>query len=58
MRIISILAGIIMEKKEKESRYYEQSWFLKPISYDPVNNVYIGLGSKVGNAFKDGLKLK
>ncbi len=31
---------------------------LKPITYDPVNNAYIGLGEKVGNAFKDGLKLK
>ena len=31
---------------------------LKPITYDPVNHTYIGLGQKVGNAFKDGLKLK
>lgn len=31
---------------------------LKPITFDPVNNTYIGLGKKVGNAFKDGLKLK
>lgn len=31
---------------------------LKPITYDPVNNTYIGLGKKVGNAFKDGLTLK
>ena len=31
---------------------------LKPITYDPVNHAYIGLGEKVGNAFKDGLKLK
>ncbi len=31
---------------------------LKPITYDPVNNTYIGLGKKVGNAFKDGLALK
>ena len=31
---------------------------LKPISYDPVNNDYLVLGEKVGNAFKDGLKLK
>ena len=30
---------------------------LKPISYDPVNNDYLVLGEKVGNAFKDGLKL-
>ena len=31
---------------------------LKPITYDPVNHTYIGLGETVGNAFKDGLKLK
>ena len=31
---------------------------LKPITYDPVNQAYIGLGEKVGNAFKDGLTLK
>lgn len=31
---------------------------LKPITYDPVNNTYIGLGEVVGNAFKDGLALK
>ena len=31
---------------------------LKPITYDPVNSTYIGLGEKVGNAFKDGIALK
>lgn len=31
---------------------------LKPIAYDPVNHAYLGLGEKVGNAFKDGLLLK
>ena len=31
---------------------------LKPITYDPVNHTYLGLGEKVGNAFKDGLQLK
>ena len=31
---------------------------LKPISYDPVNSTYIGLGRVVGKAFSDGLKLK
>jgi flavin reductase (DIM6/NTAB) family NADH-FMN oxidoreductase RutF len=30
----------------------------KPITYDPVNNKYIALGDIVGNAFKDGAKLK
>jgi len=31
---------------------------LNPISYDPVNRHYYVLGEKVGNAFKDGAKLK
>jgi len=31
---------------------------LKPITYDPVNNTYIGLGNVVGKAFADGAKLK
>ena len=31
---------------------------LAPIVFDPVNNAYHRLGDKVGNAFKDGLKLK
>ena len=31
---------------------------LKPITFDPVNNAYLKLGEKVGNAFKDGLQLK
>lgn len=31
---------------------------LEPIVFDPVNNAYWKLGEKVGNAFKDGTKLK
>jgi hypothetical protein len=31
---------------------------LKPITFDPVNNVYIGLGKVVGNAFGSGKQLK
>lgn len=31
---------------------------LKPITYDPMNHKYLVLGEAVGNAFKDGLKLK
>ena len=30
---------------------------LKPITFDPCNNTYVGLGDIVGNAFKDGLAL-
>ena len=31
---------------------------VKPISFDPFGNAYYGIGKKVGNAFKDGEKLK
>ena len=31
---------------------------LRPITFDPANNVFIGLVEKVGNAFADGMKLK
>ncbi len=31
---------------------------LRPITFDPCNNTYIGLGEKVGNAFQDGRKLQ
>ena len=31
---------------------------LRPIAFDPMNNAYLVLGEKVGNAFKDGLQIK
>ena len=31
---------------------------LNPITYDSANHAYLKLGEKVGNAFKDGAKLK
>lgn len=31
---------------------------LRPITFDPMNNAYHVIGEKVGNAFKDGAKLK
>ena len=31
---------------------------LRPITFDPMNNDYLVLGEKVGNAFKDGLALR
>lgn len=31
---------------------------LRPITFDPVNNAYLVLGEKVGNAFSDGAALK
>ena len=31
---------------------------LQPITFDPVNNAYLVLGERVGNAFRDGLSLR
>ena len=31
---------------------------LRPITFDPIHNAYRVLGEKVGNAFRDGTKLK
>ncbi len=31
---------------------------LRPITFDPFNNAYMGIGEKVGNAFSDGKKLR
>ena len=31
---------------------------LRPITFDPMNNSYLVLGEKVGNAFRDGLQLR
>ena len=31
---------------------------LRPITFDPMNNAYLVLGEKVGNAFQDGRRLK
>ena len=31
---------------------------LRPITVDPVHNAYLEIGNKVGNAFRDGLRLK
>lgn len=31
---------------------------LQPIVFDPINNAYVVLGKRVGNAFSDGLKFK
>ncbi|MBR6050664.1 MAG: flavin reductase family protein [Clostridia bacterium] len=31
---------------------------LRPLTFDPVNNAYLAIGEKVGNAFSDGKKIK
>ncbi len=56
-----ILIGEIVNVSADESTITDGKVDLtkfKPIAFDPFNNAYVGLGEKVGNAFKDGLELK
>lgn len=56
------LVGEIVNVSADESILDEQGRIdvkkLDPIAFDPVNNSYLRLGEKVGNAFKDGAQLK
>lgn len=56
------LIGEIVNVSAKESVLDEKGKIdpskLKPITFDPVNNTYLEIGDKVGNAFRDGLKLR
>lgn len=56
-----ILVGEIVNVSADESVVTEGTVDItkvKPISFDPFGNAYYGVGAKVGNAFKDGMKLK
>lgn len=56
------MIGEIINVSAEESILNEQGSIdpakLRPITFDPVNNAYLVLGEKVGNAFKDGFQLK
>lgn len=56
------LVGRIVNVSADESILNEKGQIdparLRPIVFDPVNNDYLVLGEKVGNAFRDGLALK
>lgn len=57
-----ILIGEIVNVSADERILNEKGkidpYVLRPIVFDPFNNDYLVVGEKVGNAFKDGLKLK
>lgn len=56
------LVGEIINVSADESILNEQGKVdpakLRPITFDPMNNTYLVLGEKVGNAFHDGLALQ
>ena len=55
------LVGEIVNVCADESVLNEQGMVdpqkLDPITFDPMNNTYLALGRKVGDAFSDGLKI-
>lgn len=60
--VTELLIGEIINVSADERILDEQGKIdpmkLSPITFDAVHNTYLKLGEKVGNAFKDGLKLK
>ncbi len=56
--IIAEILNIVCDEKylAEDGRPDVESMNL--ITFDPIHNLYIKLGSKVGNAFRDGLALK
>ena len=56
-----ILIGEIVNISADESVVVDGKVDIKkvgPISFDPFSSSYFGIGEKVGNAFKDGAKIK
>ena len=53
-RIVNVSAdeGVLDEKGKIDPAK------LRQIAFDPVHNAYLAVGGKVGNAFKDGMRLK
>lgn len=49
---VSVDESILDEKGNVDPAKFD------PIIFDPINNTYLKVGEKVGNAFKDGLKLR
>ena len=57
-----ILIGEVVNVCAEESVLNEQGMVdpakLRPITFDAMNNAYLALGEKVGNAFRDGKQIK
>ena len=57
-RLVGEIVNVSADEKILDENGKIDSAKLEPIVFDPVNNAYLKLGEKVGNAFKDGMKLK
>ena len=57
-RMVGEIVNVSAEESVLDENGKIDSGKLQPITFDPVNNAYLKLGEKVGNAFRDGLALK
>lgn len=57
-RLVGEIVNISVDEKVLGENGKVDPAKLQPITYDSMNHTYLVLGEKVGNAFRDGLKLK
>ena len=57
-RMVGEIVNVSAEESVLDENGKNKPEKLQPITFDPVNNAYLKLGEKVGNAFRDGLALK
>jgi Conserved protein/domain typically associated with flavoprotein oxygenases, DIM6/NTAB family len=57
-RLVGEIVNVCAEERVLNAEGKIDPEKLQPIIFDPMNHTYLAVGQKVGNAFKDGLKLK
>ena len=57
-RLVGEIVNVNADERILDENGFIDPVKLDPITYDPVHHAYLKLGEKVGNAFKDGEKLK
>lgn len=57
-RLVGEIVNVCADEKVLNAEGKIDPIKLRPITFDPMNNAYLAVGEKVGDAFKDGKKLK
>lgn len=57
-RLVGEIVNVCADESVLNEKGRVDSAKLRPITFDAMNNDYLVLGEKVGNAFRDGLKLR
>lgn len=57
-RLVGEIVNVCADEKVLNAEGKIDPAKLRPVTLDPMNNAYLVVGKKVGNAFQDGRKLK